>query len=115
MTVPNPDTNITAARFKVKGAGNIFFNLNAKDFGVVRNFASALDIYPIPASRTLHIKSDNNGVVQVAVYNVAGHLEWSGELTGNSDLSVARWASGVYVMKLVDAGGRTVIKKFVVQ
>ncbi len=115
VTVPNPDTNITAARFKVKSAGNIFFNLNSKDFGVVRNFESALDIYPIPASRTLHIKSDNNGVVQVAVYNVAGRLEWSGELTGNSDLSVARWASGVYVMKLVDAGGRTVIKKFVVQ
>jgi hypothetical protein len=115
VSIPNPDTNITAARFKVKGTGNVFFNINSKDFSVTRNFASSLTLFPVPASHTLHISSDNNGLLHAVVYNMVGRQQWEGDITGPMDLPVYLWARGVYIMKLVDGSNRRAIKRFVVQ
>lgn len=34
ITVPNPTVSTTTARFKVKGSGNVFFNINSRNFTV---------------------------------------------------------------------------------
>jgi len=114
VTVPNPDTNITAARFKVKGAHNVFFNVNSKDFRVERNFESTVKLFPVPVAGTLHVSSENNGVVQAFITNMAGRIEWQGEINATLDLPVQYWASGVYILKMVDSSGRRTIRKFVI-
>jgi hypothetical protein len=114
VELPNPEKNINNGRIKVKGAGNVFFNVNSKDFKLVRNFDAAIDLYPVPASNNLHIATDKTGVLQAAVYNMVGKLEWQGTINGQADLPVYLWAKGVYIMKLVDTTNQRTIKKFVV-
>jgi hypothetical protein len=92
----------------------VFFNVNSKDFKLVRNFDAAIDLYPVPASNNLHIATDKTGVLQAAVYNMVGKLEWQGTINGQADLPVYLWAKGVYIMKLVDTTNQRTIKKFVV-
>jgi hypothetical protein len=115
VTIPNPDSNITAARFMVKAVGNIFFNVNTKDFRVTRNFDLSLKVSPVPASHVLHIASDNTNPIKMAAFNAIGKQQWEGEITGNTDLQIHTWARGVYILKFVDSGNRTSIRRIVVQ
>lgn len=115
ITLPNPETNVAAARIKVKGANNVFFNINSKDFRIDRNFDGSVRVYPIPASSILHVVSDNTAAVQAEVYNMVGRVEWKGTINGQADLPVYRWARGVYIMKLIDSENRKTIRKIVVQ
>lgn len=115
VSVPNPDTNITAARFMVRGADNIFFNVNLKDFAVVKNFDLSLKLFPVPASQVLHVASDNTSPVKVVAFNAVGRQQWEGELTGDTDIPVHTWARGVYIFKFVDIGNRRSIRKVLIQ
>lgn len=115
VVVPNPDTNIVAARIKVKGAGNVFFNMNSRDVAVARNFESTVKIYPVPATSMLHIVSEKNGVVAAVIFDIAGRMVWQGEINAQLDLPVATWPAGVYIMKLTDASGRKSVRRFMVQ
>lgn len=115
VTIPNPDSNITAARFMVKSVGNIFFNVNTKDFRITRNFDLSLKVTPVPASQVLHISSDNTNPVKMVAFNAIGKQQWEGEITGNTDLAIHTWARGVYILKFVDSGKRTSIRRIVVQ
>lgn len=115
VSVPNPDTNINAARFMVRGADNIFFNVNLKDFAVVKNFDLSLKLSPVPASQVLHIASDNISPVKVAAFNTMGRQQWEGEITGNTDIPVHTWARGIYIFKFVDVGNRRAIRKVLIQ
>jgi len=114
VTLPDIDTTVTAARFKVKGTGNVFFNINGRDFKVVRNIDAAVKVYPVPASQTLHINTGSSAEMQAAVYNMVGRKEWEGVIIGNIDLPVHLWARGVYILKLTDTTKRIVIRKIVV-
>jgi hypothetical protein len=115
IMLPNPDTTIPAARFKVKGTGNVFFNVNSKFFRLERNFSAAIHTTPNPVHDKLHIEIENSGEVDVAVYNAVGRCHWKGTITGPTDLPAWEWARGMYFIKLVDSQKRVEVRKFVVQ
>ncbi len=114
INIPNPDTSIPAARFKIKGTGNVFFNVNSTYFRVERNLESAIHIYPIPANSKLHIAIENSGVLEAEVFNSIGRCEWKGTINGQADLPAYLWARGVYFIKFVDSQTQWVVRKFVV-
>ncbi len=114
VTLPDIDTTVKAARIKVKGAGNVFFNINTRDFRIVRNIDAAVKVYPIPASQILHIITGNTDPMQVSVYNMVGRKEWESTVTESTDIPVYLWAKGLYILKLTDPAKRTVIRKVVV-
>ncbi len=125
VTLPNPGGSPTACRFKVKGSGNVFFNVNLKNFTVttngisavsaVNNFAEAINVFPVPASDVLNISSSANGTVDAIIYNAVGQAVWRGTVNGKSELSVATWARGVYHMQVMSTEGERAVKSFVLQ
>ena len=128
ITVPNPPATHTTCRFKVKGAGNVFFNVNSKNFSVTYNSADPVSptgvqqvasvandvkVYPVPATNTLHVSAST--AMQAEVYNTVGQQVWKGSIDGQSDISVSSWAKGIYYMQLIDANSNRVVKKFIVE
>lgn len=67
-------------------------------------------VYPNPASDYLNIRFDqNNGVKNIAVYNLIGRAVSVHKVTGNSaQLNVSNIPSGIYFVKLLDAQGRVI-------
>ena len=117
ITFPNPDTDLHAARLKVKGSGNVFFNVNAENFTVTHSLVSDTDIiiYPVPVHSILRIFGGNKGTLQTVIYNAIGQLVWKGEIDGETDLPVSLWAPGVYIVKIIDIKNHHTIRKIVVE
>ncbi len=115
VTIPNPDATIEKARIKVKGARNVFFNINSRDFKILRNFESSIQIYPVPARYTLHVEADKTGTLQAVVFDIVGRVTWEGQINNSIDLPVHLWARGMYIMKLIDPLGRKIIRRVVVE
>lgn len=114
VTIPNPDSTIKAARIKVKGGNNVFFNINTRDFRVLRNLETSILAYPIPAHDILHVTTNKTGTLQIAMFDMMGRLAWRDEINTTSfDIPVYLLARGVYTMKLVDNMGRKVIERIV--
>jgi hypothetical protein len=129
IVVPNPATTTATARFKVKGAGNVFFNVNTTNFKVnynplvpiSPNSASTvvlpvneINVFPVPASDELHITATM--ATTASVYNTLGQLIWSGNVDGSAAVTVAGWAKGMYYVRFTDASnGAQTVKPFVVK
>jgi hypothetical protein len=129
IVVPNPATTTATARFKVKGAGNVFFNVNTTNFKVnynplvpiSPNSASTvvlpvneINVFPVPASDELHITATM--ATTASVYNTLGQLIWSGNVDGSAAVTVAGWARGMYYVRFTDAAnGAQTVKPFVVK
>ncbi len=129
ITVPNPVANTVKGRFKVKGQGNVFFNLNLKNMTITNTptlppgvrvktlpLATAIKVFPVPAHDVLHITKDNVTPLQASVYNAVGQIVWSGNLDAQStDIQVSTWATGVYYIRFVDvATGERLAKSVVI-
>lgn len=127
ITAPNPATTSAKCRFKVKGNNNVFFNVNRQNFTVthtgsssavnnVNTLAATATVYPVPTTDILHVTTGVNSNVQGVVYNAIGQTMWQGSINGQTQVSVASWARGVYHIQLINAvnGDRTV-KSFVVE
>jgi hypothetical protein len=131
VTVPNPATSSTTCRFKVKGSGNVFFNVNSANFTVTNNpsapvtpasptgaellTAAAQDIklYPNPASNTLYVAT--GAPMKAAVYNAIGQQVWEGSTAGETEIPVAHWARGIYIIVLSGDNKERTVKRFVVE
>jgi Metallo-peptidase family M12/Secretion system C-terminal sorting domain len=128
VTVPNPPSTSTTCRFKVKGAGNVFFNVNKDNFSVTYNSSfpvattgvqqvsaasGDVKLYPVPATNSLHVASSAS--IRAVVYNSVGQQVWSGNVDGQTEISVAAWARGIYFMSLTDGQNNKMVKKFVLQ
>jgi hypothetical protein len=130
ITVPNvPTTN--QARIKVKGAGNVFFDISNTNFTI--NFNSSLPpatgvgqqaavnnnndvkIFPVPASDMLNITSAAIGKMNVSVYNAIGQAIWNGDMQSDLQLNVKDWAKGVYYIHFTSDNGTRFSKPVVVQ
>jgi len=117
VTVPNPATTISTARFKVKGTNNVFFNVNKTPFRVTNNPSAPVTptgvaampavattkIFPVPATDVLHIDAAQQG--QVIVFNAIGQQVWQGNTADAKEISVAQWARGIYFVKLTGEAG----------
>jgi hypothetical protein len=130
VTLPNPSVSTTTARFKVKGAGNVFFNVNTKNFAVtydpsipvtptsVRAItlkADDINIYPVPAREQLHISFTGTRPLNVVICNAIGQAVWKGTVANAADVTVAAWAKGVYYARFTDYANNNIVKPFVVQ
>lgn len=116
VLLPNPDTTATKSRIKVKGSGNVFFNINGKDFTVIHNDTTATDVqvFPSPVHHTLHVYPGNVGFCKVIIYNAIGQQVWDGEFSGQLDIPVDNLDRGMYILRLKDAKGKLTIRKFIV-
>ena len=117
VTLPNPDTTISNARIKVKGADNVFFNVNSQPFTVIHGEVGDTDIMirPVPVHNTLRVSSGNKGLLQTAVFNAIGQEIWKGQVNGELDLPVTFWARGIYIIRFIDVKNKRTVKKFVVE
>lgn len=117
VQLPNPYTDTAVARIKVKGTGNVFFNVNSVNFLVIKNIDSTnaddIKIFPVPVRGTLYMLA---GTPQdVSVFNSAGRLVWQGSLYGERGIATAGWPSGDYIIRLISEKNVKTIKKIVVK
>lgn len=128
VSLPNPFSDAANCRIKVKGSGNVFFNVNSRAFKVTRNsalpssvnnvsqLASVINIYPVPATDMLNITADVAATVKAVVYNNLGQVIWQGDVNNAAQVSVGTWARGVYHMQLINTqDGDRAIKSFILQ
>jgi hypothetical protein len=120
ITLPNP-LNSPGARVKVKGSGNVFFNisngftLNHGTVGVTpAPAADAIRVFPVPARDALHIRIPAAlSSMEARFVNQLGQLVWEGALSGESTLPVSGWAPGIYHLQMHNMQGvhlsRTVV------
>jgi hypothetical protein len=116
-----PSVSTTKARVKVKGSGNVFFNLSPADFWVhswpasVTNIADqTLSIYPVPAHNILNIETQSTAS-KVQILNTLGQQVWSGEISQKATVNINGWAPGLYSLRMIDANIGVSTKNFVVQ
>lgn len=117
VLLPNPITDTAFARIKVKGSGNVFFNVNSTEFLVVKNVDSAnandIKVFPVPATTTLYLLA--GAPQQVSIFNDIGQLVWQGSLYGERGISTDGWARGIYVIRLISDKNVRTIKKIQVE
>ncbi len=120
VTVPNVGT--TTGRIKIKGTGNVFYDINKGAITLTGNpngikelqLAEDLAFYPNPATDRIQVLSKKqyaNGLKAV-MYNALGQQVWSGRINGNTEIGVAGFARGNYLIQVVNEtnGARTTQK-----
>lgn len=126
ITVPN--INVTGkARIKVKGAGNVFFDVNDVFFSITQDqsavvkepgWGAALELYPVPASSSLYIGMKGlTKALKGRITNSLGQTAWNGSVgNGRTDVDVSSWAKGVYFLQLSnESGSERLARRIVVQ
>jgi hypothetical protein len=112
-TVTMPDTSSVKARVKVKGAGNVFFDISNADFvladsgAVVSVDDVTLDndvlIYPNPAVNQIRVENKGRAsALSLILYSAVGQRVWSGEVRKQVTIPVATYARGIYYLKVTD-------------
>lgn len=117
-----PNINTSTARIKVKGEGNVFFNLNEGDFSIVRNNVgvathSPLEgvlISPIPATQFVTVVVPANlGDLQVQILNTLGQKLYEQTFQGTVRIATSHWPRGLYQVVLKKVSAETVLRKLV--
>jgi len=118
ISVPNIATS-SFVRIKVKGHGNVFFNLNGSNFTITNNsslptvplgvqqvnstVADNITVYPVPANNVLNINTALDKTLQVNIVNTLGQSIWKGQMNKSLSIPVHEWAKGVYFLQMTDA------------
>ncbi len=117
-----PDLFTTTGRIKVKGTGNVFFDINKGPITINGNpngideleLAENLAFYPNPATDRIHVmtKKQWNGALSAVMYNAVGQKVWSGAINNGAEIRVGGFARGNYLIQVVDGvkGTRTTHK-----
>lgn len=120
-TIFVPNVVTTRARIKVKGAGNVFFDISNTNFSITQGTGTGIaglgqdlgiKIFPIPATNELFINSAASGKLQVSLYNVPGQIVWQGSFNSTGSIPVAMLGRGMYYLHIRDeATGAVVVRK----
>lgn len=121
VTVP-AGSYTASARVKVKGSGNVFFDISNAGFIIndwpagVKNVAcnDGVQFYPIPAKDVLHMILYRNSNFDITVVDMLGRIIWQGETQQRTDINVSNWAKGVYNIKITDKEDHQCLVKRVV-
>lgn len=124
IVVPNIGT--TSARIKVKGSGNVFFDISNQNFTITFDpnsipevsWGHQVQVYPVPATDILSVKSNYASSLQILVSDVSGRSIWQGTVSRHSTVTIplSGWAGGIYLMQLTDReNGQTAVKRIAVQ
>jgi hypothetical protein len=127
ITVPNVP-NTTLARIKVKGAGNVFFDIGNMNFKVdfnpslppapngVQQVAAqepVIKVFPVPAKEVLNISTD--ATMNVSIYNTIGQSVYTGTLQADLHVNVKDWAKGIYYLHFTSETGKRFTKTVAIQ
>jgi hypothetical protein len=119
VRMPNPAATSSQARLKVKGSGNVFFNVNSRNFTLNRNGSlpttptsvaalestqPTLSVYPNPATHVINIETGITTAVTTSIFNTVGQEVWSGMVTTKATIDVQNWPKGVYYVRMAGAG-----------
>lgn len=80
--------------------------------GVNENTDAEVNVYPIPASTTLHIDGVTDGV-SIALYDLTGRKIMQRSFT--SELPVNQLCDGLYFLNITTASGNVITKKIIVK
>lgn len=123
ITVPN-NIYSKGCRVKVKGAGNVFFDISNQNFSIFPWSASVnnvvqdafINVYPIPANDVLNIELKEKQSYKAIITNILGKQVWTSYITDRVSIKIAGWSAGVYSLQLVNTNTNEVLnRKFVVQ
>ena len=115
-TVTIPNVTLAHARIKVKGADNVFFNVNKGDFGTLfyPGHTGNLLLFPNPAHDVLHVFTGVASTVQAGIYDGVGKQVWQGTIEDILELNISDFPRGIYFMNTRDSEGKSTVKKFAV-
>jgi len=122
ITVP-ANTYTASARVKIKGSGNVFFDISNESF-VINHWPDSIndiqgigriELFPVPAKNTLHVSLIDGGVYQTQITNSLGQVVWNGKIDRSTSVNLGGFASGVYHFIFVSSNGDKAVKKFVVE
>jgi hypothetical protein len=128
VTVPNIATT-NLARIKVKGSGNVFFDISNANFTITHDpnlpfpaginevsWTGDVQVYPVPAGDVLHISTTYAQPLHVHMVNAVGQQVWKGDMSSQLDVPVAGMARGMYYLQLTDTKtGEHTVKPVVLQ
>ena len=120
-----PNIPSTTCRFMVKASGNVFFNVNSKNFTITQALSndefemSNFALYPNPnkGNFTVQFNSATTNDIEIGVYDIRGRSIFqkvfsnTGFFSQNIDLNSVE--SGVYIVTVRD-GDKKVVKKITV-
>lgn len=124
ITVP-ANSYTASARVKVKGAGNVFFDMSNESF-VINDWPDSIDnllaksdgvlLYPVPARHTLHVRVTEGTTFTANITNTLGQKVWDGTISDRANINVGGFATGVYYMNMHNiATGQNITKKITVE
>jgi len=117
-----PHVTTTGARIKVKGTGNIFFDISDKNFTIAPKvvphiYTQNISLSPVPLKygQSLHINLDDTRPYDVFISNSLGQQVYKGTMATNATIE-CNWASGIYNAKFINyTTGNIVVKRFIVE
>ena len=124
-TIISPNSNTTGCRIKVKGAGNVFFDLNDGWIRInQKTWPTALSdisdaqwsVYPNPATGDVRVELpfalDNT---RLQVVNSLGAVISEQAIERTATISLAGVARGIYFVKISSANRGQLVKKLILQ
>lgn len=120
VTIPNLTT--TTARVKVKGAGNVFFDICNYNLSITPGTTAvsgvaqqdALKVYPVPATSELHISTGTTDSYHLMLTDQTGRTVWENMISGDAVIPVNTLARGIYYLKANNATSGVQLTKKVV-
>ena len=124
-TIGVPNVAATWARVKVKGAGNVFFDLNdnwikinkvTSPNGLTETNENGLKVYPNPSTGafTIELPSDMQQA-KVEMLNSVGSLVYQSDMNESKTIYTQTLAKGVYFVKVKSTDSKVMVKKVVVE
>jgi hypothetical protein len=113
-----------ACRVKVKGAGNVFFDMSNQAFKIfpwpssvaTQNENANMRVYPIPAKTALHVDMRVPGNYDITAFNALGQMVYQSAMQQQIVINTQSWAAGVYQLKVKDAvSGEVILKKALIE
>lgn len=108
ITVPS-GSSTSSARVKVKGNGNVFFDMSDAPF-VINDWPDNINditieentsIYPNPASDLLYVDIQNAIDYDMRLLNSLGQTLWQGHATSKIAIDISKFPAGVYHLNIV--------------
>lgn len=121
ITVPS-GTVTTKARVKVKGAGNVFYDVSNTNFTIKLGTSTSVDdldisnlfeVYPNPVADFVFVKFlQAQKTYQIQVSNVLGQQIYTQSFLSDAQINTSTWAAGVFWLEVQDLenGGKAIYK-----
>lgn len=113
-----------SARVKIKGSGNVFFDISDQGFTIndwpdtVNDVegGGTIAVYPVPANGHLFIRLTDGGVYDSKMFNSIGQLVWQNHVTGNTAINTTSMGAGIYQLVFINpATGSKTVKRVVIE